>query len=168
LSGTGKSTLGRALAPLIGPEPGAILLRSDQIRKEVLGVDETRHLGPEGYAAGVTGRVYELMRWRAAEALGAGVSVIADAVHARPEERRAIANVAQEAGLRFDGVWLSAPPTILERRVEGRHGDASDADAAVVRAQLAYELGAVTWDRLDAGGSRDELVVAAAARLGLI
>src|SRR5262245_27761529 len=39
LSGTGKSTLARALAPRIGPVPGAVHLRSDLERKSLFGVD---------------------------------------------------------------------------------------------------------------------------------
>ena len=37
LSGSGKSTLARALAPAVGSAPGALILRSDVIRKALLG-----------------------------------------------------------------------------------------------------------------------------------
>jgi hypothetical protein len=36
-SGSGKSTQGALVAPDVGPAPGAITLRSDLIRKELLG-----------------------------------------------------------------------------------------------------------------------------------
>ena len=43
LQGTGKSTLARALAPTLGAAPGALVLRSDETRKRLHGVDpETR------------------------------------------------------------------------------------------------------------------------------
>ena len=35
LQGTGKSTLARTLAPELGPAPGALVLRSDEIRKRL-------------------------------------------------------------------------------------------------------------------------------------
>src|SRR5208337_3860350 len=38
LQGTGKSTLARALAPEIGPAPGALVLRSDETRKRLHGL----------------------------------------------------------------------------------------------------------------------------------
>ncbi len=35
-------------------------------------------------------------------------------------------------------------------RVAGRQADASDAAPEVVRRQLGYDIGAITWHRLDA------------------
>lgn len=167
LSGTGKSTLARRLAPRIGASPGALLLRSDEIRKSLMGVGPAVRLGPEGYGEAMTSRVYVVMRDRARAALAAGTSVIADAVHARPSEREAIAFVAKAIGVRFDGIWLSAPAAVLESRVARRKGDASDADVAVVQTQLGYRLGAIDWQRLDAGTAIDELGVAAEVHLGI-
>jgi predicted kinase len=37
-SESGKSTLAQALAPSIGAVPGAVVLRSDQVRKRLCGV----------------------------------------------------------------------------------------------------------------------------------
>ncbi len=45
LPGTGKSTLARAVAPALGNAPGALVLRSDEIRKRQHGV------APDGAAA---------------------------------------------------------------------------------------------------------------------
>ena len=93
--------------------------------------------------------------------------MIADAVFARPEEREAIARVAADAGVPFQGLWLDAPPGVLERRVTGRRNNVSDATAEVVRLQLEYDLGAIDWARLDASGEGDETLQAACALLGL-
>jgi hypothetical protein len=51
LSGTGKSILARGLAGIIEPVPGAVIVRSDVVRKRLLGVTETtscrrRPIGP--------------------------------------------------------------------------------------------------------------------------
>jgi hypothetical protein len=59
LSGSGKSTLARALAPLIGAVPGAVVIRSDETRKQLCGVDPLQRLGPEGYTAEMSRQVYE-------------------------------------------------------------------------------------------------------------
>ena len=49
------------LAPAVGVAPGALVLRSDVIRKTLLGVSPMTRLGPEGYTADVNGRVYRTM-----------------------------------------------------------------------------------------------------------
>ena len=94
-SGTGKTTLARALAPdLPGPAPGAVILRSDVIRKALFGRSPTDRLPPEAYAPDVSARVFATIAERAATCLAAGHSVIADAVYGHPAQRAAIAAVA--------------------------------------------------------------------------
>ena len=150
LSGSGKSTWAARMAPALGPAPGAVILRSDIERKRLCGVTETQRLPPEAYSPEATREVYARLRTLAARVLATGHSVIVDAVHARPDEREAVEKVAREAGADFRGWWLEAPEGELIRRVEARSGDASDADAAVVRRQLSYDLGAIGWTREDA------------------
>jgi aminoglycoside phosphotransferase family enzyme/predicted kinase len=150
LSGSGKSRLCGELAPLIGAAPGAIWLRSDIERKSMFGVAETTRLPPSAYTSGVTKAVYERLRARASLALGAGRTVLVDAVHARPEERNAIAQVARDHGVAFTEIWLDVPDALREHRVSGRSGDASDADASIARTQSTYEPGIMNWNRVDA------------------
>jgi predicted kinase len=45
----GKTFVARALAPLIGAAPGALHLRSDEIRKRRAGVAPEARLPPEAY-----------------------------------------------------------------------------------------------------------------------
>ncbi len=52
LSGTGKSVLARALAPSLLPQPGAVVLRSDVLRKQLFKVDETRPAARKRLPAG--------------------------------------------------------------------------------------------------------------------
>jgi aminoglycoside phosphotransferase family enzyme len=151
LSGSGKSTLARAIAPDIGNPPGAVVIRSDEVRKALCGVPAYDHLGPGGYTPEVTTRVYGTMKEHAAEALHAGHSVIADAVFARPSDRFEFEYVAGEAGVPFLGMWLEAAPAVLTARVETRGPDASDAGAAIVQQQVQEDVGPVAWYRLDAG-----------------
>ena len=148
LSGSGKSTWAAKAAVDVGsPAPGAVVLRSDIERKRLFNVPETEKLPPEAYAADVSPRVYERLRTLARRAIASGYTVIVDAVHARPEERDALEDIAREAGAPFSGIWLDAPAEEMMRRVTARTGDASDADAAVVRHQLAYDLGPIRWAR---------------------
>ncbi len=161
-SGTGKTTLARLLAPQMGPPPGAIILRSDVERKQMFGAARRDPLPPDAYQPSVTRMVYGNLRKKAETALRAGHGVIVDAVHAREEEREAIAAVAERLGVAFDALWLEAEQDILETRVTRRENDASDATAEVVRTQLRRGAGTVSWPRLSATGTPEE--VAAAAR----
>ena len=101
------------------------------------------------------------MREQAASLLADGVSVICDAVFAKPAERREIEALAAETAVPFIGIWLEAPHATLTARIEGRRGDASDATTAVLESQLGYELGEIGWARIDS--DRDREVVAAEA-----
>lgn len=157
LSGSGKSTLAMALAPDVGPPPGAVVLRSDEIRKRLCGVDPLTRLGPAAYTPEVSQRVYATAAERAGAIVRAGHAAVVDAVFARAEERAALENVAAAAGVPFVGLWLHAGEASLLERVQRRRLDASDADVAVVRAQLARDVGDITWHRLDASRPIDDV-----------
>ena len=161
LSGTGKSTVAYGLAPGFGGVPGARVLRSDVVRKRLFGAALTDRLPSSAYGAEVGQRVFQRMREEAAAALAAGRSVVTDAVYARPAERDAIEAVAAKAQVPFVGLWLNAPAEALVARIAARRGDASDATAAVLRQQLAYDLGRIDWHRIDAGDPADAVIGAA-------
>ncbi|MCK5576367.1 MAG: aminoglycoside phosphotransferase, partial [Sphingomonadales bacterium] len=60
-----------------------------------------------------------------------------------------------------------ADPDIMAARVTKRTHNASDADAEVVKMQLHYDLGDITWNRIDSSGSREDADAAVNALLGL-
>jgi predicted kinase len=163
LSGTGKSTVARAIAA----RTGAVILRSDGIRKGLHGMPETGRLPPAAYGRAASDRVYGELLFRAALALGAGHPVIIDAAHLEAEERSAVEAIAHRLGIRFDGLWLEAPPETLRDRLAARTGDVSDADAQVLAIQLGRDHGPVTWTRLAASGPTDSTAALAMGRLGL-
>jgi uncharacterized protein len=162
LSGTGKSALAGQIAPLLGRTPGAVWLRSDIERKRLFHVRETDRLPEEAYNAKAGKEVYGQLCRKAALALKSGQSVVLDAVHSKPDERSAVETLATELGVAFVGLWLEAPLETRVNRVAGRKNDASDADAAVAKAQVARGPGSSAWRRLDA--SVDLTVVTQAAR----
>jgi predicted kinase len=165
LSGTGKSTLARALAPTFGTSPGAIHVRSDVERKVLAGVDERVRLDAKSYTPETSAKVYAAMFDRARRALAAGHAVVADAVFAREAERAGIEAVARETGVAFRGLWLEADAATLKNRVEARRGDASDATAAVVERQLLYDPGQLSWLPVDAAGLPADTLERARERL---
>jgi len=168
LSGTGKSTLARLLGARLGAPPGARILRSDVLRKRLAGVAPEAPLPPETYTRDSSERVYAELGRLAGRMLDAGCGVITDAVFASPEEREDIRAVARDRKARFDGLWLVLPEDGRVARVEGRRADASDADAAVVRAQtLRHSNRPEDWALLDAAGSSTALARRALAALGL-
>jgi hypothetical protein len=86
LSGTGKSVLARGLAPSVLPQPGAVVLRSDVLRKQLFGVGETDRLSESAYRPEITAQIYEILRQRAVRILSQGQSVVVDAIFARQAE----------------------------------------------------------------------------------
>ena len=165
LSGTGKTRLARALAPHIAPMPGAVIVRSDVERKTLFGAGETEKLPAAAYAPDVTARVYGAIADKARRIVAAGHSAIVDAVFATPQERDALAAAAKAAKVPLQGLFLTADLATRIARVGGRAKDASDADAAVVEAQENYELGALTWPKIDASGTLVETLLRARAAL---
>jgi aminoglycoside phosphotransferase family enzyme/predicted kinase len=153
LSGTGKSTAAYALAPRLGAAPGARVVRSDVLRKRLCGAALTARLPPEAYDEAMTDRVYAALLSGVDGMLAGGHAVIGDAVFVRPEQRAAIERTAARRGVPFVGLWLEAPLATLERRIEGRHDDVSDATVEIVRRQQGYDAGDIGWHRIDAGGS---------------
>lgn len=147
LSGSGKTTFARGVAPAVGASPGAVLLRSDEIRKRLWRAPPLGRLPAAAYEPGVSVRVYETMAAAARACLKAGQAVIADAVFQEPGDREMIETVARDVGAPFEGIWLEAPPETSLARLESRQGDASDADARVLAAQMARDAGEIRWRR---------------------
>lgn len=164
-SGTGKSSLARALGDL-GGVPGARILRSDVLRKRLAGVPPETRLPPESYTPEASTAVYDVLGKAAASALAEGRSVIADAVFAKEDERSAIAAVAEEAGVGIHGIWLEAPQDVRLNRVDERIADASDADRFVAAAQTDHAPGDLGgWVVLDAARPLAEIAADARALL---
>jgi uncharacterized protein len=153
LSGTGKSTLARSIAPALGVAPGAIVLRSDVIRKQFAGMREDQTLPASAYSLDMNTRVYARIADIAARVIQAGYTAIADAVFGTTDEQEQIAAVAAKADVPFCGLWLTAAQPRLEQRIEARRGDASDATVKVLRQQLTRVQEPASWTRIDANVS---------------
>ncbi len=166
VSGTGKSTLARRIAPTFGAAPGALVLRSDEVRKRLIGIGSAEPANQDAYSAEAMQGAYLRMLDEARRALAAGRSVILDATFLSPATRAAAANAAKAAGVPFTGVWLSAPAGVLEARVGARHGDASDATVAVLKDQLARGPGQLDWPTYDATDLEAAAVLVAGRCMG--
>jgi predicted kinase len=155
----------RALAPDIGPAPGALVLRSDEIRKRLHHAGPQVRLPPQAYTEGANQATNDALVELSRVAAASGHAVIADATFLDLDVRRRLRDVAAETGVPFLGVWLQAELSVLERRVEARAGDASDATVAVLRRAAQDDPGPGDWLLVDAGdGSQAAEIVRQAVR----
>jgi uncharacterized protein len=142
LPGTGKSTVARRLAPALGAAPGAVIVRSDEIRKRQHGVAPETRLPPEAYSdAANTAVNAELLDLGRRVAAG-GHAVILDAAF--------LDRGMRDAAAPFLGVWLQVPLPELERRIRSRRNDASDATLDVLHRMAAVDTGPMDWMTVDA------------------
>lgn len=162
LPGVGKSTTARALAG----ELEAVLLNTDVVRKELVGLVPTRHATTD-YETGIytpqmTALTYgELLR-RARTALEHGESVVLDASWRNAGFRAAARTVATETSAVLNELVVHAPTSVAMSRLAGRAGP-SDATPEVHR-RMAAEFD--SWPQaivLNGLSSRPEAVHAAYA-----
>jgi hypothetical protein len=156
LSGTGKSVLARALAPCVNPDPGAVVLRSDVLRKRLLHVDETDRLPRSAYQPEITRQIYQALGQHATRVLSQGHSVVVDAVFADQAERTAIRDDASRLGVKFAGLYLQTDLATRQRRVGARERDASDATPEIAALQEDFDIGTVDWTPIDASGTPEQ------------
>jgi aminoglycoside phosphotransferase family enzyme/predicted kinase len=155
LSGTGKSTLARALAPELSGPCGGRLLRTDAIRNALAGVRPTARLRDDAYEPAARAAIYRALAQQACDALVAGSSVIADATF-RQEQART--DIERTAGARaFLGLWLKASATVRVGRVATRQGDISDATPAIALTQVEPDKFGNAWRVLNADRTITEL-----------
>ncbi len=156
LSGTGKTVLARALGPTVAPQPGAIVLRSDVIRKQMFGVKDTERLPPSAYTPELAERVYQTLAQHARRVLAQGHSAIVDGVFARDFERDAFAGLARACNVPLTGLFLIADLATRQTRIGNRRADASDATQEVAALQEHYNIGHIGWATIDASGPPEQ------------
>ena len=161
LPGSGKSTIARAIAPQVGTAPGAVIVRSDEIRKRQHTAAPEDKLPPAAYTKAASAKVFAELFDAVRTVASAGHAAIADATFMAREHRDALTYAAN--GHRLVGIWLEAPLPLLEVRIAARVGDASDADLSVLRSAAKSNPTAGDWQAVDAsfGPTAIEAVVAA-------
>lgn len=157
-SGSGKSSVAARLAARIGAPPGARVVNSDRLRKEMFCVAPSGRLPQAAYAPEISKEVYRRMFAAAKRAAASPWAVIVDAVFDRPQDREAAQSIARERGVPFHGFWLEADLERRAARVDARVGDVSDATRDVLAAQMRRDVGELRWTTIDA--ARDLTAVA--------
>lgn len=164
-SGTGKTVLARNLAGLSSPPPGAVVLRSDIIRKELFGVDDFVALPESAYRPDVSERVYRVMFEQARDIVAQGFSVVLDAAFLRQGERDAVALAAEQSGATFRPIFLTANSAVRQSRVAARRQDASDATREIAARQESMDIGRLDWPTVDASGPPEQTLERSAAKI---
>jgi len=160
LSGSGKTTAAHAVAKKLKKTRNidAVVLESDPIRKDILGVSHTTRLDKDGYTWEVTKQVIAEMNRRTEELLAEGKSVIWTSTLVAENQRRKKEDYAKKVGVVFAGFWLETHEDVLIERVSKRTEagtDASDATTEIVKMQIAQQESVTDWPKIDAGGSID-------------
>ncbi|MDA1195453.1 MAG: AAA family ATPase [Planctomycetota bacterium] len=133
-SGVGKSWVATRLAPWLRAE----IIRSDVVRKELLGVAPTWRPSAEEkrvvYGAAMHARTYQAVLDRADAALARGRAVFLDATYLRRDTRDEVQAFARERGAPYAVLDVTCDEYEVRRRLlarASRNDDASDADQAI-------------------------------------
>jgi aminoglycoside phosphotransferase family enzyme/predicted kinase len=140
LPGTGKSTVARS----IGDELDVAVLRTDVVRKELVGLAGDAH-APSGFGSGLyrpeqTDRTYDEVLRRAEQHLERGRSVVVDASFAADHHRRAARELARSARATVVELRCEVAHDVAAQRIRVRQAagiDPSDADEAVATRMAA-------------------------------
>jgi aminoglycoside phosphotransferase family enzyme/predicted kinase len=168
LPGTGKSTLALGLADALD----AVVLRSDEIRKQLAGLDPLTPAPArvdEGiYRPETTARTYETLLDRARNCLEHGQSVVLDASWSDPTWRDEARTTASEAFADLDELRCVAPVGLIAARIATRAGsgnDPSDATIDVVEARARVDRPWPQASDVDTSGTPEDTLTAALDRL---
>jgi aminoglycoside phosphotransferase family enzyme/predicted kinase len=127
LSGTGKTTLARAVAEALGGE----LLRTDILRREVFGDHAHAAAADAGiYQPAARLRVYERLFSRAAEGLAHQASVVLDGTFSTIDALAQAQRLAGESNSELLAIECFCRPETAQERIRRRLADGSDASQA--------------------------------------
>ncbi len=163
LPGTGKSTLAAGL----GGRRGWSYLRSDEVRKDLLGIGHRDPAGPGGYTSQVTAATYAELLDRARALLAHGESVVLDASWNDPRHRAVAAAVAADTHAELVALRCTLPAEVAHQRLTERRGDVSDADTATHDSMQEHFAPWPEAIAIDTTTPRTEVLDRAAIALGL-
>lgn len=132
--GSGKSTVAKSVAAQIG----AVVVRTDVIRKRLAGVPATTHaivrFGEGLYTEETTRRTYAEALRIGGDLLRAGWSVVIDGSFPAAAQRADARALARASHAPLSILWCDAPDTVIAGRLDARRADRHEPSDA--RAQL--------------------------------
>lgn len=133
LSGSGKSTVARQLARLMG----AIYIRSDAVRKYLAGIPLQQRGDSSLYTPAMSQKTYDRLGELGLRLAQLGNCVILDAKYDRMATRQAMLRRAQAARIPISIAVCQAPLEVLCQRLLQRTDDIADATAELLASQQA-------------------------------
>ena len=133
LSGSGKTTVAKQLAI----KTGAIVIRSDAVRKHLVGIPLDEKGTNELYTPAMNEKTYQGLLDLGILLAKDGWTVILDAKYDRLNERNKALTLAKSENIPYHIIQCQAPTPVLEERLSGRTGDISDATPDLLKQQLA-------------------------------
>ncbi|WP_373541621.1 AAA family ATPase [Chamaesiphon sp.] len=133
LSGSGKSTVGKYIAQLLG----GVQLRSDAVRKHLGGIPLPSKGSESLYTPEMTAKTYQRVLDLGAKLAAQGQTVILDAKYDRQSLRGAVIDLATAQGISLQIVHCMAPEDVLRDRLVHRTGDIADATVDLLASQQA-------------------------------
>jgi aminoglycoside phosphotransferase family enzyme/predicted kinase len=133
LSGSGKSTVAKYLAPKIN----AIHLRSDAVRKHLAGIPLDQSGDDSLYCPEMNEKTYNFLLELGLLLISQGFSVILDAKYDRHQWRSPILSAAEKGDFCLKILHCQASMETLTTRLQTRKGDISDATADLLIQQQA-------------------------------
>jgi hypothetical protein len=159
LPGTGKSTVASGIADALG----AVVLRSDEVRKQLHGP------GEELYTPGATMATYQELLDEAIRCLVHGESVVLDATWHEARWRDEARAVATRAAVELHEIQCVAPAAVSERRIDARSARGDDISDATVEVYRAMTATLVPWPSalaIDTNRPPDQVIADAVAAVG--
>ncbi|AKG22604.1 bifunctional aminoglycoside phosphotransferase/ATP-binding protein [Calothrix sp. 336/3] len=132
LSGSGKSTTARQLAKQLG----GIQIRSDAVRKHLVGIPLMQRGGDEVYSAEMTEKTYHRLIELGVLLAAQGFVVILDAKFDKQKWRELAIAQAQSHNLPLEIIHCTAPVEVIQERLHQRQGDIADATADLLTSQM--------------------------------
>ena len=137
LSGSGKSTIARDFSS------NSVILRSDEIRKAMAGIDKKKHrfveFGADIYSNALTRDLYCRLLENAIDEVEQGKKVVVDATYLKKSQRRNFYEACIEKGLNPFFVHCTADESVLRDRIRQRMKqglDVSDAHIDILERQI--------------------------------
>jgi uncharacterized protein len=131
LSGSGKSTVARQLAPQIN----AVQIRSDAVRKHLAGIPLEQKGSDEIYTSKMTQRTYDRLLELGVLLAQQGWTVILDAKYDRRAWRQDAIASAKQHHLPLQILHCTAPIGVMCDRIRHRQGDITDATVDLLAQQ---------------------------------
>ena len=137
--GAGKSTLAESLSE----ERGWLLLKSDDVRRDLAGVTRNDHLpspyGEGHYSSAATEATYQELLRRASEVVAMGQSVVMDATWMQQAWRDSARLLAKDANCRIIEIQCVARRQIVDERIAARKSIPSEMSDATV--EISRKIG---------------------------